>query len=95
MEWRSQWLEKANYNEILEKSKILFVEDDNMKYFLDIQNSNDETIYVIFSLQNEFQDISQAKLEAVYYTKSKALEDLEYLNYMARKRNIIKIQKKS
>ena len=63
-----------------------------IEYFIDEQHNIDETIYAIFSLNGQ-QDISEAKLEAIYYTKEKALEDLEYLNHMSRKRSVSKIQK--
>ena len=63
-----------------------------IEYFIDEQHNIDETIYAIFSLNGQ-QDISEAKLEAIYYTKEKALEDLEYLNHMSRKRSANKIQK--
>ena len=65
-----------------------------IEYFIDEQHNADETIYAIFSLNGQ-QDISEAKLEAIYSTKEKALEDLEYLNHMSRKRSTNKIQKTS
>ena len=65
-----------------------------IEYFIDEQHDENETIYAIFSLNGQ-QDISEAKLEAIYYTKEKALEDLEYLNHMSRKRSVNKIQKTS
>lgn len=61
------------------------------EYFIDVQGEGDDLVYAIFSIENGMS----SKLEAVYYTKSKAEEDLAYMKYMDKKRNVVKITRKN